>query len=106
MNDNDLRERFAELRAEERRTVPPFGATRRSQRRLVPRPRLVVLTLLLLVALAVTRSRETRFTAADRAVAREAAAWRPPTDFLLRTPGQEILATTPTIPDLPKGVSP
>ena len=37
------------------------------------------------------------------AAARSVAEWQPPTDFLLRTPGNDMLTSTPRIPDL-KGI--
>jgi hypothetical protein len=101
--DEVLRRRFAELRAEERVGMPRFN----------PRParssgvawRVIAATAALLLALVaiVTWSRPTRFSGSDRAVIRSVAEWHAPTDFLLRTPGSEMLTTTPRIPDL-KGI--
>ena len=102
--DLDLRQRYEELRDEERRSVPPF---------IVPRPRpalsarrwapLAAAALLLIVSLSAVllslRARRPSFTAADRSAARAIAEWRPPTEFLLRTPGRELLTSTPSIPD-------
>jgi|GEM_PF-3913187 len=42
------------------------------------------------------------FTATDHLAARQIAEWRAPTDFLLHTPGRELLTTVPSIPS--KGV--
>ncbi|HEX9460790.1 MAG TPA: hypothetical protein VGA84_16695 [Thermoanaerobaculia bacterium] len=100
-DDGDFRARFEELRAEERRFAPRFRVAR--PRRLAPR-RLVAaaaaLILLVLVVAISVRSRRTTFSASDRAAVRSIAAWHPPTEFLLRTPGSEILLTTPVIPDV------
>jgi hypothetical protein len=103
--ESDLRGRFAQLRAEERFGVPRFAWEPRTPRRHVPW-RAIAATAALLVIVMITgiiRWRSTRFSDSDRAAVRSVAAWHPPTDFLLRTPGNEILATTPRIPDL-KGI--
>jgi hypothetical protein len=101
----NLHERFAELRAEERRAVPRFDAMPRERRRRVAwRMIAVTTTLLLVVIISVTiRPHPTKFSDSDRAAARSVAEWQPPTDFLLRTPGSEMLTSTPRIPDL-KGI--
>ena len=117
--DLDLRQRFEELRDEERSGVPPFRASSRgrsdlSARRWLP---VTVAALLLLVSLSVVfsmRSRRASFTSDDRRAARVIADWHPPTEFLLRTPGSELLTSMPSIPDAAvrsiiqssKGVSP
>jgi hypothetical protein len=105
--ESELRERFARLRAEERLRVPPFQATRRSRTRRGPvRWRVIAAAAALVLVIFVTiaiRSHPTRFSDSDRAVVRSVADWQPPTDFLLRTPGSEMLTTTPRIPDL-KGI--
>jgi hypothetical protein len=107
--ESDLRERFAQLRAEERLGVPRFESARRGRKRHLAW-RLIAATaaLLLVVIMTITtmaiRSRPTRFSDSDRAAVRSVAAWHPPTDFLLRTPGREMLTTTPHIPDL-KGIA-
>jgi hypothetical protein len=99
--EHDLRARFEELRDVERRFVPRFGVPRR--RRLVPRRLLATaaaMILLAIVAVISIRSRRTTFSASDRAAVQTIAAWHPPTDFLLQTPGSEILVSTPVIPDV------
>jgi hypothetical protein len=98
---NDLRRRFEELREEERTSVPRFAIP--SPRQPNRRPLLALAVLLLVViALLFPRHSET-FTPADRAAARSIAEWHAPTDFLLRTPGRELLTSVPSIPS--KGVS-
>ena len=104
-DDTDLRERFAQLRAEERMGIPRFQVTARSRKprivwRLVAAPALLLLIIILILTI---RPRPTSFSDSDRMAARTVAAWHPPTDFLLRTPGSEMLTTTPRIPDL-KGI--
>ena len=103
--DSDLRERFAQLRAEDQRVVPPFDPAMRVRKRpLVRRVAAATAALLLFLVIAIAiRSRPTRFSDADHATVHRVAAWQSPTDFLLRTPGKELLTTTPQIPDL-KGI--
>ncbi len=101
-DEGDLRPRFQELRDEERRFAPRFRVAP-PLRRLAPRRLITAAAALILLVLVVTisvRSRKTTFSASDRAAVRSIAAWHPPTDFLLRTPGSEILLTTPVIPDV------
>lgn len=105
MNEKDLRERFAQLRAEERGGIPAYAVRTRSRKRrvawqLIAAPAVLLIIVILIFAV---RPRPTTFSDSDRAVARSVAAWHPPTDFLLRTPGSEMLTTTPRIPDL-KGI--
>jgi hypothetical protein len=101
----ELRERFAQLRAEERRGIPPFNLQARGRlQRLAWRPlAAAVVFLLVVIAAVILRPRPTTFSASDRAAVRSVAAWHPPTDFLMQTPGSEMLTTTPRIPDL-KGI--
>ncbi|MEA2336892.1 MAG: hypothetical protein QOE82_899 [Thermoanaerobaculia bacterium] len=103
MNDDDLRQRFAQLRAEELGSVPRFQVKSRA-RHVAWRLIAATAALLLVAIITITiRSRPTKFSDTDRAAVRSVAAWHPPTDFLLRTPGSEMLTTTPRIPDL-KGI--
>lgn len=103
--ESDLRERFARLRAEERRGVPRFELEPRKRGRpVVWRVIAVTAALILVVVMTITiRPHPANFSDSDRAVVRSVAEWHPPTDFLLRTPGSEMLTTTPRIPDL-KGI--
>lgn len=97
----DLQERFARLRAEERTRVPPFRVQKRPKRRLAwALAATAALVLLILIA----QPRRTTFSNDDRAAAHSVAEWQPPTEFLLTTPGSELLFTTPRIPDL-KGIT-
>ena len=101
MIDEDLRARFQELRDEERRFAPRFGVPQRLRfglrRLLATAAAMILLALLVVISM---RSRRTTFSASDRAAVQTIAAWHPPTEFLLRTPGSEILLTTPVIPDV------
>lgn len=103
--ESDLRERFAQLRAEERLGIPRFDSQPRGRKRHVAWRVIAATAALLLVVIMIITipSHPTRFSDSDRAVVRSVAEWHPPTDFLLRTPGSEMLTTTPHIPDL-KGI--
>ena len=105
MDDKDLHARFARLRDEERRLVPPFRAQPRTKKawRALATATAAALLLLIVVTIAI-RPRPARFSDADRAAARAVAEWQAPTDSLLQTPGSELLTTTPRIPDL-KGIT-
>ena len=117
-DDLDLRQRFQDLRDEERRAIPAFA-------RSAPRPHTLArrwatlaaaAALLMIVSTAVLtlRPRSVSFTADDRVAATAIAQWHPQTDVLLRTPGSDLLTSTPSIPDdssrsaaqSTKGVSP
>ena len=101
---SELRKRFEELRAEDGRWIPPFhpvtSGPRFALQRLIAVAAVFCLLLASLAALITIRSRRTTFSDSDRLVVRSIAAWRPPTAFLLRTPGSEILMTTPALPDV------
>lgn len=89
----ELRDRFAALRREDERRLPPFTrvwqAARAGHRRTPHRRRLVASATIaaaacvLLLWLAGRRTMPPSPSLTD---------WRPPTDFLLQTPGREILA--------------
>lgn len=101
MNDDDLRSQFHRLRELDERAAPRFRAPRSR----TSRPRLAVAAALLVilasaVGLIGVRSRSVTFSDSDRATVQSVAAWQPPTRFLLRTPGNQILTTTPVIPDV------
>lgn len=89
MNDQRLHHAFEELRQVESAQVPRF------ERLWQPRParghsKLAAAVLLLVVTLTAI--------AVHRPEPRPAiSAWRAPTDFLLKTPGQELLNTLPDL---------
>jgi len=89
MNDEQLRTAFAELRRVEAAHVPPWGAAALRGGR--PRPYLrFAFALLLLIALAVVMIPR-------RPPQPALSAWRAPTDFLLQTPGRELLHSVPDL---------
>ncbi len=106
MNDQHMRDRFAQVSREDRAKtpaflppVPRFGPTLRSRH---------LLAAVAAVALGVGVA---RWATADRLtvppmigpIDMSATAWTSPTDFLLQTPGRAMLNTlpAPTLPDLP-----
>ena len=91
MND-DLRARFAELRDEERRTIPSFAVVAPASRRPYwRRPAAAFVFLLIVIVIATIHPRRRPFfTPDDRAAARAIATWHPPTDFLLRMPSTGV----------------
>lgn len=105
MNDDELRQRFHELREQERVLTPRF----RAEQRRVLWPRFAFAALLVLIVTTSVRvPHEEDFAPADRLAAQSIAAWHAPTDALLQTPGRELLSDLPDIPsaDLPKGALP
>ena len=78
----DLKQRFDELRDEERRRVPAFAiAPRRTH---FATRWAFALLLMVVTMIAIRPHRPTTFTEADREAARAIGAWHPPTDVLLK----------------------
>jgi len=105
-SDEELRRLFQELRERDFVGVPPFAAVlerrQREGRAALARARaLAVATVaasffLLVFWLAGSSARSARrHAAAARSVALQE--WKAPTDFLLRTPGAELLYSTPAL---------
>lgn len=104
-NDDELRARFAELRREDARRAPDFGAMRAAPRpvRSPLRWALPVVAVAAAAAIVVVRCGASELTASAPASA-PAAASAPeldpaPLDFLLETPGSDALARTPDLFD-------
>jgi hypothetical protein len=89
MNDNSLRNLFAELRRAETGSVPPF---RVHPPRRVARLRYAFAAVVLLIVIAVAIVPH-HSTPPQPSIT----AWRAPTDFLLQTPGRELLNTVPDL---------
>ena len=87
MNDDQLREAFAELRRVEAAHVPRFAMMPRKRR---PYTALAFATVVLLVVLVVA-------VIPRRPPAPSISTWTAPTDFLLQTPGRELLASVPDL---------
>lgn len=97
-SDDILRRRFAVLRREEEQHAPEFALlwkSRAGARRL--QARWFVATACALIALlALLWMRSAQRRPEERAIA-SITEWKAPTDFLLETPGRELLRTVPEI---------
>ncbi len=108
MNDDDreLRELFARLKQEDRARTPSF---RTPIAREAPRwgrgTRVVVAAAVILITLVLARPDRTPRNMARQVVDLGTAAWRSPTDFLLITPGSQLLRSVPAV-GLPDGWTP
>lgn len=106
--DSTLRDRFAELRSEERKRIPPFArvVAERRERLFRYRAASIVATILILLTVVTWGGvRHERRLAAERELAAApfmaSSVWHAPTDVLLRTPGRDLLSTVPRIVDEP-----
>jgi len=94
-DDRELRRRFAALRREEVEAAPPFRrvwAAARAGRRPRPSGRFALAAVALgLLALLWFRPGPAPESRTSSSVAQ----WKSPTDFLLATPGREMLSTVP-----------
>lgn len=104
-DDRDLRERFAELRQQDAVRAPEFSALvqRRAKRAgLSTLSRLAIAAacvLVIAVALARFHSRPPSKPVPSLTE------WRSPTDFLLQTPGRELLIGVPRLGEWPQSVA-
>jgi len=83
---------FHRLRDEDLARVPPFHVAARSKR--AWRPLLAAAAALVIVVLGILAFHHRRPPVTESIVT-----WKAPTDFLLRTPGSELLSTVPQIPE-------
>ena len=89
MTDDRLRDAFAQLRQSERAAAPRFDRMWRARAPRSFMPRLAFAAMLLiLVGVLVFRSEKPQPSIT---------AWKAPTDFLLQTPGRELLQSTPEL---------
>lgn len=103
-DDPELRRRFEELRSEEARFIPRFDPNAKPRARIMPARLAAAAAGLVVVFLGIgvglrDRDPKVTFDHADRLAVRSVASWQSPTDFLLRTPGSDLISTSPTIPD-------
>jgi hypothetical protein len=101
MDENEIRQRFAQLREADRENAPGFAQTyarARSRRRsrAIHRVRPVVIAAAAAVVLAAIWLGNTR-SLSSVPVTPTIATWRAPTDVLLRTPGSELLGEMPAL---------
>lgn len=104
----DLAERFRELREAEARDAPPFDRVWRERETATRRRRFVLLAaaamltafVLSVVLLTATRSTSDSIEIEPRIATPilRSTTWKGPTDFLLETPGNRTLRTTPSFP--------
>jgi hypothetical protein len=100
MNDDDreLRQMFSRLRQEDRARIPAF---RTPAAREAPRwrwsPRIAFAAAIVLIALVLARPDRTPRNMSFQFVDLGAAAWQSPTDFLLITPGRDLMRTVPAM---------
>jgi hypothetical protein len=101
MNDDDrgLRQLFAQLRHEDWAGVSPFRAPAlgEASRRRQSLRLLLAAAAIVLIALLLARPQRNPWNTPSHVVDLGAAAWRSPTDFLLTTPGRELLRTVPAL---------
>ena len=104
MDENEIRQRFAQLREADRERAPSFAqiyGRGRARQRLGAMPRLRPFVLgaaagVVIAMVWVAKARSFSHYTATPTIA-TIAAWRAPTDVLLRTPGSELLGTMPAL---------
>ena len=103
-DDSEIRHRFAQLREADRERAPSFaqisGRTRarRSSGAMRPVRALVIGSAAAVLIAAVWLANARPFSSSTHAQAiATIAAWRAPTDILLRTPGSELLGAMPAL---------
>jgi len=95
--DSRLRERFANLREEDRSAAPPFERTAAAGDAVSRRRSSLRIALAAMPVLAITVMLAVRTHRSTDAVPRELAGWSSPTAFLLETPGKQLLNQTPRL---------
>ena len=96
-DDRELRELFAQLKEQERARTPSFRApAMRATPRFRPMVRVALAAAIVVIAVVLARPDETPRTTAQL-VDLDATSWRSPTDFLLNTPGSELLRSVPAV---------
>lgn len=98
-DDRDLRERFARLKQEDRAHLPPFRVPRARETPRWGRPgRLAAAAAIVLIAFVLARpDRTPPPVTGHQGVDLGTVAWKSPTDFLLITPGSELMRTVPAV---------
>ena len=101
MDENEIRQRFRQLRESDRVRAPNFaqiyGRTRaRRSSRAAPRVRPLLIDALLAAVIGAVFTWHSQSSAPSTAT-ETIATWRAPTDILLRTPGSELLGTMPAL---------
>lgn len=113
-DDRELRKLFAQLKDEDRGHTPSFRAPvmKVASRWILP-ARVALAAAIVVIAVVLARPDQTPRTAMRPAVDLGTTAWRSPTDFLLNTPGSELLRSVPSVgspddwtPMSPRGSAP
>ena len=97
-DDRDLRARFEQLREEDRTRVPAFRAPQpgKAPQRWSVRP-VAAAAAVILIALVLAWPTRRPPAVGRQGVDLSVVAWQSPTDFLLITPGSELLRTVPAV---------
>jgi hypothetical protein len=97
-DDRELREHFAQLKQEDRARVPSFRAPAvKATPRWRPVVRVALAAAIVIMAIVLARPDQTPRIVAGPVVDLGATAWHSPTDFLLITPGSELLRSVPSV---------
>jgi hypothetical protein len=97
-NDHDVRELFARLKQEDGAHTPPFRKPMRTEaNRRSWSPGLAAAAVIALIALVLTRPDAPPLHSSRQLVDLRVSTWRSPTDFLLVTPGSELMRTVPAV---------
>ena len=105
-DDNDLRERFTELRRQDQARACDFDALLRRRRPIAPRrrfPAWIAVASCLAVAIGIVLAPR-RISHPHPTPEISITEWQSSTDFLLRTPGQEVLQTVPKLGSWPSEI--
>lgn len=97
-DDRELRKLFAQLKGEDRGHTPSFRAPvmRVASRWRLP-ARVALAAAIVVIAVVLARPDQPPRTTMRPAVHLGTTAWRSPTDFLLNTPGSELLRSVPSV---------
>jgi len=101
MDENEFRDRFAEVRETDRVGAPSFAqiygrARARRSSRATPRVRPLLIDALVAAVIGAVMVWHSQ-SSSPSTVTETIATWRAPTDILLRTPGSELLGTMPAL---------
>lgn len=105
LDDQKLRESFKALRREDAAQTPDFASLLR--RKATPRrPRLILrfATPIAFIVVGIVAVALIRFYSRPPAGNLSITQWRSPTDFLLQTPGHELLESVPRVGQWPDGL--
>lgn len=97
-DDRDVRELFARLKAEDSARTPGLRMPTRTERqRGWWSPRILAAAVIALIALVLARPDAPPHNVSLQLVDLRRSTWQSPTDFLLVTPGSELMRTVPAV---------